>query len=110
MEGPEGILMGTRMSLEATLTLVPPMSITRIFMLSWMLAANHVSLACLLRRRFRRLVRFHDGGADELIQFWKLAIEMGVAAFEHLVLVAGTHASTGVFSVATVEFLDDIHA
>src|SRR5271167_673290 len=31
MVGPEGILMGTRMSVEATLMLEPPMSMTRTF-------------------------------------------------------------------------------
>ena len=38
MVGPEGIFIGTRLSLEATLILVPPMSMTRIFMLTWMVA------------------------------------------------------------------------
>src|SRR5271168_4727261 len=31
--GPDGILMGTRLSEEATLMLVPPMSMTRTFMI-----------------------------------------------------------------------------
>jgi hypothetical protein len=35
----------------------------------------------------------HDCGANELVEFGKFSIEIGVATFEHFTLVAGSHAS-----------------
>ena len=52
----------------------------------------------------------HDLGTDQFVELWKFAIEISVATFEHLILMTGTHASTRVFSIASVELLDDIHA
>jgi hypothetical protein len=56
------------------------------------------------------LLRFHDRGADEFVEFWKLAIKIRIATLKHLVLMARAHAAAGVFSVATVELFYDVHA
>ena len=56
------------------------------------------------------LFRLDDGSADQFVEFGKLAIEIGVTACEDLFLMTGAHAAAGVFTVASVEFFNDVHA
>src|SRR6185437_394927 len=46
--------------------------------------------------------------ANEVVQFRKFFVHIGVAAFEKFVLMSGTHPAAGVFSVAAVELLHNI--
>ena len=71
-------------------------------MLIWMLA--------MIVWRLCGSIRFDDGRADEFVEFGIFAIEIGVAALEHLVLMAGSHAAAGALSVTAVKFFDDVHA
>src|SRR6185312_12031510 len=48
--------------------------------------------------------------ANEVVQFRKFFVQIGVAAFKQLVLMSGAHSAAGVFSVAAVELLHNIPA
>jgi len=63
-------LIGTGLSLEATLMFVPPMSMMRIFMLIWILAMIAVWVLPVNNS-------IHHGCADKFVEFGIFAIEIG---------------------------------
>src|SRR6478672_2035562 len=53
---------------------------------------------------------FHHARADQVIQAWELAVEVGITLGEHEVLPAGSHAAAGAFAVAGVQAVHHIHS
>src|ERR1700722_11630932 len=54
--------------------------------------------------------RFHDARADQPVKLRKLAVQVRIALFEKLVLMAGAHAAAGALAVTLVKPVHDIHA
>src|SRR5271154_2238372 len=55
----------------------------------------------------------NDGRADQLVEFGKFAVEIRVAFGENFFLLVifqvGAHSTAGVFAVAGIKFLNDVH-